>query len=152
MRTVQTHIAINPAVPIFIFLIFFVTLWCVTSLFTGRLSGWAVLGRHFASTLPFPSQSWRWKSARMRWGANYKNCLSIGADAAGLYLSSLLFFRIGHPALFIPWSEISFRGRRRILFVEFVELEMGREEKIPFMIRASLADQIRSAAATGWPV
>ena len=88
----------------------------------------------------------------MRWGANYKNCLTIGADPAGLYLSSLFFFTIGHPALFIPWTEISLRGRRKILFIEFVELELGREEKIPFMIRAGLADQIRSAAASGWPV
>jgi hypothetical protein len=152
MQTVQTHIAPNPAVPILIFLVFFVAMWCLTSLLTGKLSGWAILSRRFGSTLPFPSQTWRWKSARMRWGANYKNCLTIGADPAGLYLSSLFFFTIGHPALFIPWTEISLRGRRKILFIEFVELELGREEKIPFMIRAGLADQIRSAAASGWPV
>jgi len=88
----------------------------------------------------------------MRWGANYKSCLTIGADSAGLYLSPLFFFRIGHPPLCIPWTEISFRGRRKILFIEFVELEFGREEQIPFLIRAGLADQIRSAAASSWPV
>lgn len=152
MRTVQTHIAINPAIPIFIFLAFFVALWCVTSLLTGKLSGWATLGRRFGSTLPFPNQSWSWKSARMRWGANYNNCLTIGVDTAGLYLSPLFFFRIGHPPLFIPWTEISLRGRRKILFIEFVELKLGREERIPFLIRASLAEQIRSAAGFSWPV
>ena len=88
----------------------------------------------------------------MRWGANYKSCLTIGADPAGLHLSPLFFFRIGHPPLFIPWTEIVFRSRRKILFIEFVELELGREEQIPFMIRAGLADQIRPAAASSWPV
>jgi hypothetical protein len=140
MQSVQTHIAPNPAIPILIFLVFFVAMWCLTSLLTGKLSGWAILSRRFSSTLPFPSQTWSWKSACMRWGANYKNCLTIGADPAGLYLSSLFFFRIGHPALFIPWTEISLRGRRKILFIEFVELELGREEKIPFLIRAGFAD------------
>jgi hypothetical protein len=152
VRTAQTHLAINPAASITIFLIFFFGMWCATSLLTGKMSGWGTLGRRFSSTLPFPSQTWHWKSARMRWGANYKSCLTVGADPAGLYLSSLFFFRIGHPALFVPWTEISLRGRRKILFIEFVELQLGREEHIPFVIRAGLADQIRSAAASSWPV
>jgi hypothetical protein len=152
MRTVQTHFAVNPAIPILIFLVLFVALWCVIGLLTGKLSGWAILGRRFGSTLPFPSQSWRWKSARMRWGANYNNCLAVGADSAGLCLEPLFFFRIGHLPLFIPWAEISFRARRRIMFIECVELTLGREEQIPFLIRASLADQIRSAAGFNWPV
>ena len=76
----------------------------------------------------------------MRWGANYNNCLTIGVDTAGLYLSPLFFFRIGHPPLFIPWTEISLRGRRKILFIDFFELKLGLEERIPFLIRASLAE------------
>ena len=151
MRTVPTHIAMNPAVPIFIFLVFFAALWYITSLLTAQLSGWAILGRRFSSALPFPGQTWRWQSARMRWAANYKGCLTIGADPAGIYLSPLFFFRVGHPPLFIPWMEIALRGRRKILLAEVVELELGREEPIPFMIRGRLADQIRSAAASSWP-
>ena len=88
----------------------------------------------------------------MRWGANYNNCLTIGADPGGLYLSLLVFFRIGHPPLFIPWTEISLGGRRKIMFIECVEFKLGREEQIPFLIRTALADQIRSAAAPNWPV
>jgi hypothetical protein len=38
------------------------------------------------------------------------------------------------------------------MFIECVELTLGREEQIPFLIRASLADQIRSAAGFNWPV
>jgi hypothetical protein len=121
VRFVQTHIATNPATSTTIFLAFFVAVWCTTGLLTGKLSGWAALARRFGSTLPFPDQRWRWKSARMRWGANYNNCLTIGADPTGLYLSPFFFFRIGHPPLFIPWAEISIRGRRKIMFIECVD-------------------------------
>jgi hypothetical protein len=38
------------------------------------------------------------------------------------------------------------------MFIECVELRLGREEQIPFLIRAGLADQIRPAAASSWPV
>ncbi len=88
----------------------------------------------------------------MRWGTNYNNCLVIAADPTGLYLATVFFFRIGHPPLFIPWTEISFLSRRKILFVEFVEFRLGREEQVPLLIRAGLADQIRAAAASSWPV
>ena len=88
----------------------------------------------------------------MRWGANYKSCLTIGRIPPAFTSHPLFFFRIGHPPLFVPWTEISLRGRRKILFIEFVELQLGREEHIPFLIRANLADQIRSAAASSWPV
>jgi hypothetical protein len=149
---VQTHINIAPAPSVIIFSTFFVAVWCLTGFLTGKMSGWATLGRRFGSTFPFPDQTWRWKSARLRWGANYNNCLTIGADPSGLYLSMLFFFRIGHPPLFIPWAEISFRRRRTILFFKFVELSLGREEQIPFLIRATFADQIQAAAGSSWPV
>jgi hypothetical protein len=136
VRFVQTHIATNPATSTTIFLAFFVAVWCTTGLLTGKLSGWAALARRFGSTLPFPDQRWRWKSARMRWGANYNNCLTIGADPTGLYLS---------PFFFYSWPPENHVYRMR-------RFRLGREEQIPFTIRASLADQIRPAAATSWPV
>jgi hypothetical protein len=119
---VHTHSEINPAAFAFIFPIFFVALWCAIGFLSSKLTGWAVLAQRFRSTYPFAGQIWRWKSARMRRGANYNNCLTIGADPIGLYLSMVFFFRVGHPPLFLPWSEISVRGRRKILFLKFVEL------------------------------
>jgi hypothetical protein len=151
-QSVQTHISIDPSASIVIFFLFFVGLWCVVSFLVGKLSGWSTLERRFGSSFPFPGQTWGWKSARMRRGTNYNNCLTIGADPTGLYLATVFFFRIGHTPLFIPWTEISSHGRRKILFVEFAELRLGREEQVPFTIRAKLADQIQAAAASNWPV
>jgi hypothetical protein len=149
---VQTHVTISPAALALLPFVFFVGLWCLVSFLVGKLSGWSTLEQRFGSSFPFPGQTWKWKSARMRRGTNYNNCLTIGADPTGLYLATVFFFRIGHPSLFIPWTEISLLGRRKIFFVEFAEFRLGREEQVPFLIRAKLADQIRAAAASSWPI
>jgi len=86
----------------------------------------------------------------MRKGTHYKNCLTVGASSAGLYLSILWPFRISHPDLFIPWTEITI-SRTKILFWSMVRLQLGRENPIPFTIRPNLAEKIRQAAGTSWP-
>lgn len=66
----------------------------------------------------------------MRWLANYRNCLRLGANQDGLYLAVLFLFRFMHPPLFVPWSEIKIT-RKRGLFGEYVTLTMGRDAGIP---------------------
>jgi hypothetical protein len=149
---VQTHTIIDPSALALLPFVAFAGLWCLVSFLVGKLSGWSTLERRFVSSFPFPGQTWKWKSARLRRGTNYNRCLTIGADPTGLYLATVFFFRIGHTPLFIPWTEISFHGRRKILWIEFAEFRLGREEQVPFLIRASLADQIQAAAASSWPV
>ena len=87
----------------------------------------------------------------MRWLTRYDNVLTIGADSAGLYLAPFVLFRAWHPALFVPWSEITDVRETQFLFSKFVVMRLGRVEEIPFRIRASLAAQIRAAAGSEWP-
>jgi hypothetical protein len=148
----QTYFNNHPTAIAFIFPVFFVALWCVIFFLISQASGWAVLARRFRLTSPFAVQSWDWKSARMRWGANYNNCLTIGSDPIGLYLSMVFPFRFAHPPLLLPWQEVSVRRRRSMLFFKYVELSLGREEQIPLLIRENLAEQIRQAAGSSWPV
>ena len=96
-------------------------------------------------------EKWTMQSARMRWLTQYNNVLTIGADSAGLYMSPFVLFRIWHPALFVPWSEITDVRETQFLFIKFVEMRLGRVEEIPFRIRASLAAKIRAAAGPEWP-
>jgi hypothetical protein len=88
---------------------------------------------------------------RSLWG-NYHNVVKFGADETGLYMSVLLPFRIGHAPLFIPWDEIQVSTGVRGTFFKSRKLLLGRQELIPFMLTASLADKIKSAAGPGWPV
>jgi len=137
-----------PFVPLLIFPFF----WCAVLWLIGQLSGWSLLAQKFRLTSSFPGECWSWQSARMRWGANYGSCLTAGADATGLYLRVMIFFRAGHPPLLLPWHEISVRKRGKTVFFRYVELSLGREEQIAFRISGRLADRIQAAAGTNWPV
>jgi len=148
---VQSHSDLNPAEFAVIFPIFFLALWCGIILLIGQIGGWAVLARRFRLTLPFAGQSWGWQSARMRWSCNYGGCLRVGADPTGLYLATFFLFRAGHPPLLVPWPEVTV-SRRKVLFFTYVELRLGREEQIPFVINQKLAERVRGAAGASWPV
>jgi hypothetical protein len=91
------------------------------------------------------------QSGQMRWLTNYNNCLTLGSNDAGLYLSILLLFRFRHPPLLIPWNEISV-SRRRIFFFHYMRLSLGRELGIPLWLRPQTAAKLRWAAGSHWPV
>jgi hypothetical protein len=148
----QIYLNSHPAAVALLFSVFFVALWCVIFFLISRASGWASLARRFRATSPFTGQTWAWKKARMRWGTNYNNCLTIGSDPMGLYLSLMFPFSFAHPPLLLPWQEVSVRRRRSIFFFKYVELSLGREKQIPLLTRDNLADQIRQAAGSNSPV
>jgi hypothetical protein len=67
----------------------------------------------------------------MRLSANYGGCLTVGSDAAGLYLAVMFLFRVGHPPLFIPWDERTISRKRDLLSFalgDCVRLKLGRQE------------------------
>ncbi len=131
-------------------LVFVGGLWVI--IFTGasHLGGWASLARNYSYPDKFSGDRWRFQSAQMRWFMGYNNCLTIGANAEGLYLSILFPFRFAHPPLFIPWREISVIPRK-ILWIRFVELRLGRELAMPLRIRERLAQKLKNAAGASWP-
>ena len=135
-----------------IFALFFATVWCAALFVISRVSGWALLANRFRTDSPFPGKTWGWQSARLRWGSNYNNCLTVGSDPSGLYLSLMFIFRISSPPLLIPWPEVTVWRRRQFLFFRFVEFRLGREEQVPLLMREKLADSLRSAAGPSWPI
>jgi hypothetical protein len=80
----------------------------------------------------------------------YNGLLTIGADKNGLFMVPWFIYRPWHPALFIPWSEITFR-RKSLLFLKYLELRLGRSEQVPLTIRAKLGAMIEIAAGPNWP-
>jgi len=116
-----------------------------------HLSGWASLAERYRCLEPFPESSWKLQSGQFRWYLNYNNCLTVGADPRGLFLWIFPLFRAAHPPLFIPWNEISI-SRQKVLWVKQVRFCLGHELQIPFTIREGLAQKLRSAAGSSWPV
>lgn len=147
----QNYISHHPLVLVPFLPFLFAAFWCSIVFVISRISGWSLLARRFRLEFPFTATTWRWQSARMRWLANYNNCLTVGSDPSGLCLSPFFLFRTGHPPLLVPWPEISIYRRRKVVFVTLVELRLGREEQIPFTITETLAERLRGAAGAGWP-
>jgi hypothetical protein len=58
-----------------------------------------------------------------------------------LYLSVSFMFRIGHPPLCIPWSEITVSRTKRF-WRSYVVLTLGNQEGIPFRISERIARKL----------
>ena len=86
----------------------------------------------------------------MRWRVNYGNILTVGANARGLYLAVFLLFRMAHPPLFIPWTDISVRLHKGRL-TTYVELGFRRAPGVPFRVSERLGRLIAASAGRGWP-
>ncbi len=135
--------------PIF-FPLFFVASWTVSLYLVAAASGWRLLATRFRAQGSFTGQTWRMQFARMRWMSNYNGALTIGADTTGLFMVPMMVFRLWHPPLFIPWTEITLVGTRQVLFFTLVEFRLGTLERVPFNIKPELAARLRSAAGASW--
>lgn len=118
--------------------------------FMARLSGWTTLANYYRFAGTFTGQTWRFQSAQMRWKMGYNNCLTIGADESGLYLSVFFLFRFGHPNLFIPWGDISIRKKKGFLY-SHMEFRFQQAPGISFLVNERLEKQIAKAAGNDWP-
>ena len=121
----------------YIFL-FLVAGWCGISVLMSFLSGWWELSRNYRSTTIFDGTRFRFQSASMRLGTSYGNCVNLGVNQNGLYLSVLFLFRLGHPPLFIPWPDVSTTKKRFLFFFKQVELRFGKYPSIRFVISQRL--------------
>jgi hypothetical protein len=61
--------------------------------------------------------------------ANYRSCVTLGANARGLYLAVRPLFRIGHPPLFIPWSDVQVSRFDSAVF-SYLDLRFRRVEAV----------------------
>jgi len=96
---------IGPCGVLSLTVLFWICIWSGLNVHVSRMSGWHALARRFRSKGRFDGKCWRWQEVPMC-GYNYM-WTAVGANTQGLYLAMPRFFRLGHPNLFIPWSETS---------------------------------------------
>jgi len=137
--------------PPFLVLVF-IAAWGSTLYVIGMISGWVLLSERFRLKDSFYGKTLPFRSARMRFYCQYNNCLTVGADESGLYVAVFPLFRVGHPPLLIPWSEVSVISGESGLIFKKRELRLGRNESIPFRISASLAETLQRWAGKTWPI
>jgi hypothetical protein len=138
---------LDPARPELFFL-GFIVLWATISYLLSIIGGWAKLAEDYRSEPLMERQRWTFQSAAMRFAASYNNVLTVGVSDAGLSLSIFFLFRLGHPPLLIPWSDIrkvgeagKFKGQR---------LRIAKAPSIPLRFRSKLIDKIE--VARGQPI
>jgi len=119
----------------------FVVLWCTVCFGLSLLGGWYSLGQHYRQKEPFLGRRWHMRSATLRL-VGYGNCLTVGADSKGLFLSVLFPFRIAHAPLFIPWSEIQTSPTRYFFFFPMVKLQFKQEPSVSMRFMRGLASKL----------
>lgn len=123
------------------FVLIFSFCWIALSILIAKLSGWAMLARHYRAEAPLDGTRFRFQSAGMRFATNYGGCLTVGVNKRGLYLTVWFLFRIGHPSLLIPWRDVTMTERKRF-FIQQMVFRFARCPTIPFIINKRLADKI----------
>ena len=113
------------SVPAYILL--FIILWMVVCKLIAAAGGWRTLSQNYRAVSVFDGQKLWLKSIGMRKWTNYSNCITVGANKYGLYLSVLLIFRVGHPPLFFPWTDISTEATSRRLLPDIVKFKFEPE-------------------------
>ena len=129
----------------------FVGLWLGISLLVSRLGGWATLATFYRLSGSFNGDCWRFQSGEFRWRVGYNNCLAVGANPTGLYLSVFFLFRFGHPDLFIPWADISVISGKKGFLSIYAEFRFRQASEIPLRINERLLQRIMESAGSSWP-
>lgn len=129
----------------FVAFLLFPVVWCAMCYGLGRFSGWARLAERFQAPGRFEGPTSPFCSANMGAGfqpVNYGTCLTLGADASGLYLDVFPLFRVGHPPLLIPWREVRVGERKKAWMMEMVTLHLGRADDVPIQLYAKTAEKL----------
>jgi hypothetical protein len=119
----------------------FIFLWLLSSIVISRIGGWASLARLYRMENSFDGERWRFRSGQMRYFMSYNNCLTIGADRRGLYLSVFFLLRAGHPALLIPWSDI-ITSDKKYFFMTIKEFQFPRLPGVYLRISSKVAGNV----------
>jgi hypothetical protein len=136
--------------PLF-FIPLFIGVWICVGLLVSLMSGWRELGKYYRSTNPVEGEKWTWQSGSFRHGGSYNNCLNITANGEGIGIAMPFIFRIGHPFLFIPWTEIRVRQEKCLIFWKRTRFTFAKVPDVPFRISNKLAKKIQEAVGQAWP-
>ena len=107
------------------FLIVFPLFWCLVVWILSRVSGWHRLAALHASGSRPVAGVCHVGVTGMVGGVSYRGVLTLHFDTGGFFLEVMPLFKIGHPRLFIPWSEITGRTPRSVLWWKAVSLGVG---------------------------
>ena len=133
----SSHFYTHPAFIVLVALAGFALFWMAIVTLLGTLSGWKAMHAGFGLPPGVVAPGGSLVSGRVG-VVNYNNVLRVGCDRFGLYLSVLVFFRAGHPPLFIPWNEVHGVERKDFLWRQRVRFSVGHPRITTITLPAAL--------------
>jgi hypothetical protein len=101
----------------------FIVVWVLITFIISRM-GWADLVQSYKYESKFIGQRVGFITAFIN-KVQYKNALILRYNAEGIYLEPIFLFRLFHPPILVPWTEITEVRNKRIFFIDFKELVIG---------------------------
>lgn len=125
-----------------VFPFFFVIMWVVVLSLLANIGGWSRLAQHYQAQTKFQGKKWHFRSGRMGL-TNYSACLTIGLNNYGLYVAVLPLFRVGHPPLLIPWSDIT-TSKSKHFWISYLDFTFAHVPTVTFKIPEQLGTTLLS--------
>ena len=88
------------------FFVVFPLFWMSIVWLIGKIGGWSTLAAQYPADLPPRGETFGWRTARLSFFGSYSNSLNITVSGEGIHLAPLIFFKFGHPPIFVPWSAV----------------------------------------------
>lgn len=119
--------------------------------FASNLFGsWAKLTKQYATHSQFTGQKWNFQVVTIG-NAKYNGFITVGSNNKGLYLAPFIIFRLGYPAIFVPWEHLCLRTEDR-LFERSNFLEIDNCKGIKVIISDRLLHRITQASEGNFPL
>lgn len=113
------------------------------------VTGWATLARFYRLTQPFTGSATPFRSATLNWAA-FNNCLILGADSTGLYVSVFFPFTLASPPLLIPWTDITATPKQGI-FVPVIAFRFAQVPQLSWSVTENIGRELLTARpGVGW--
>lgn len=130
-----------------LFLVLFVGVWSLGVYIISKI-GWASLAKKYETDRPFIGERIGIVSAQVNSG-NYRNSIVLQHNEKGFYMQPLAPFRMFHPAVVIPWTEVKEVREGKSFLITYYELVVGDPKVVNIKLNAKTFEKLRSASKTG---
>jgi hypothetical protein len=117
----------------------FVAIWSGVGLLLGFMSGWHHLAARHRTRRDPPVHSQL--TSGMLNLVRYNGVLRLAGTHEGLDMRTMALFRMGHPPLLVPWSEIRVLGEDSRFFIRYTKVQLGERGPV-LLVRPEVWEQL----------
>jgi hypothetical protein len=110
------------------FVVIFPLFWMFVVWMISLFSGWRALAQRYPATVPPQGKTYGGQTAIVGF-SRYRNVMTMITNSVGIYIKPMWIFGVGHPPLFIPWSEFSNPSPTVHRWVPLVRLDVGHPKQ-----------------------